>query len=179
LRAIETAAADDRLDLMMFYLADRDIIKALKRARQRGVAQRILLDPNKDAFGRKKNGIPNRPVAHELHKLGIPVKWCDTHGEQCHAKMLISHYQNGTITMILGSANFTRRNLENYNLETDVLISGTQEAPFFADAQAYFDLMWHNDADKNLSAAYQAYADKSFLKRWLYRFMEASGVSTF
>ncbi|MGI9287480.1 MAG: phospholipase D-like domain-containing protein [Pseudomonadales bacterium] len=179
LQTIDTVARGDRLDLMMFYLADRDIVKALKRAHQRGVAQRILLDPNKDAFGRKKNGIPNRPVAHELHKVGIPIKWCDTHGEQCHAKMLISHRSNGASTMITGSANFTRRNLENYNLETDVLVTGVTETPALKDAQAYFDLMWHNSATKNMSVDYAAYADKSLFKRWLYRFMEASGVSTF
>ena len=179
LQTINAASAGDRLDLMMFYLADRDIIEAIKHAQRRGVAQRILLDPNKDAFGREKNGIPNRPVAHELHKRGVAVKWCDTHGEQCHAKLLISHYQGGANTLIMGSANFTRRNLENYNLETDVLIRSAKETPVFADAQAYFDLMWHNSGDKNLSVDYQAYADKSLLKRWLYLFMEASGVSTF
>ena len=179
LQVINAATAGDRLDLMMFYLADRDVIEAIKRARQRGVAQRILLDPNKDAFGRNKNGIPNRPVARELHKQGIPVKWCDTHGEQCHAKMLISHCQSGASSIIMGSANFTRRNLENYNLETDVWLKGARDTPVFADAQAHFDLMWHNAAGKNMSVDYQAYADNSWLKRWFYRFMEASGFSTF
>ncbi len=176
---LNAAAAGDRVDLMMFYLADRDIIEAIKRAQRRGVAQRILLDPNKDAFGRNKNGIPNRPVAHELHQQGIPIKWCDTHGEQCHAKMLISHDQSGASTIIMGSANFTRRNLENYNLETDVLLKGAKDTPVFSDAQAHFDLMWHSAAGKYMSVDYQAYADNSWLKRWFYRFMEASGFSTF
>ncbi len=179
LQTINIAAAGDRLDLMMFYLSDRDIIEAIKRARRRGVTQRILLDPNKDAFGRTKNGIPNRPVAYELHKQGIPIRWCDTHGEQCHAKLLLSHHRKGASTMIVGSANFTRRNLDNYNLETDLLLRGGSNAPVFTDAQVYFDLMWHNGAGKNMSVDYKVYADKSWLKRWLYRFMEASGVGTF
>ncbi len=50
----------------MFYLSERQIIKALIAAQQRGVQVRVLLDPNKDAFGREKNGIPNRQVAAEL-----------------------------------------------------------------------------------------------------------------
>src|SRR5690606_22243190 len=67
LDAIDTAGPRDRLDLAVFYLSDRDIVKALIRAQERGVRLRVLLDPNKDAFGRTKGGIPNRPVAHELH----------------------------------------------------------------------------------------------------------------
>ena len=51
----------------MFYLSERQIVKALITAKERGVNVRVLLDPNKDAFGREKNGIPNRQVASELN----------------------------------------------------------------------------------------------------------------
>ena len=77
---------------------------------------RVLLDPNKDAFGREKNGIPNRQVASELNDAGVNVRWCNTQGEQCHSKMIIK--SNGQqAELILGSANFTARNLKNYNLQ--------------------------------------------------------------
>ena len=80
LKLINTAKPKEHLDLSMFYLSERKIIKALKSAQERGVIVRVLLDPNKDAFGRQKNGIPNRQVASE-HAVGIPIRWCDTHGE--------------------------------------------------------------------------------------------------
>ena len=52
----------------MFYLSNRDIVKSLLDASQRGVDVKLILDPNKDAFGMEKDGVPNRPVAHELVK---------------------------------------------------------------------------------------------------------------
>ncbi|MDX1775144.1 MAG: phospholipase D-like domain-containing protein [Desulfobulbales bacterium] len=178
LDSIEGHGDKDRIDITMFYLADRDVIHALKKAEKRGVVLRVLLDPNKDAFGRKKNGIPNRQVARELHRSGIPVKWCDTHGEQCHAKMLLASKQKGDSTIILGSANFTRRNLEDFNLETDVIIRGRPEAKVFQDAANYFAMVWNNNP-RHYSVDYPAYEDNSIVRRMLYRIMEGTGMSSF
>ncbi|WP_130804418.1 phospholipase D family protein [Acinetobacter ihumii] len=178
LELIDTAKADEQIDLAMFYLSERRIIKALKAAQQRGVKLRILLDPNKDAFGRQKNGIPNRQVAAELHAAGVPVRWCNTQGEQCHSKMIIK--SNSTQTdMILGSANFTARNLKNYNLETDLRVKGTSQTAVFQDAKHYFNTAWSNLDGRQMSVDYAQYADESKLKYWTYRFMEWSGLSTF
>jgi phosphatidylserine/phosphatidylglycerophosphate/cardiolipin synthase-like enzyme len=162
----------------MFYLSERQIISALKAAHERRVKVRVLLDPNKDAFGRQKNGIPNRPVASELHAAGIPVRWCDTHGEQCHSKMIIKSSATQA-EMILGSANFTARNLKNYNLETDIMVKGQTQAAVFQDATRYFNTAWSNLNGRHMSVDYAQYADESQLKYWTYRFMEWSGLSTF
>ena len=178
LNVIDTAKAEDQIDLAMFYLSERKIIGALKEANERGVKLRVLLDPNKDAFGRQKNGIPNRPVASELHDAGIDVRWCRTQGEQCHTKMLIK--QSGQTTeMIMGSANFTARNLKNYNLETDFRIVGATSAPVLVDAQQYFDAAWTNQNGRSMSVDYEYYADPSVIKYAMYRFMEWSGLATF
>src|SRR5262245_56564301 len=48
------ARAGDSIDVAMFYLSDREIIDALLAAARRGVSVRVILDPNKDAFGRTK-----------------------------------------------------------------------------------------------------------------------------
>lgn len=175
---IQSAKANEQIDLAMFYLSERQIIKELKAAQKRGVKLRILLDPNKDAFGRQKNGIPNRQVASELHAAGVPVRWCDTHGEQCHSKMIIKSTPSQA-EMILGSANFTARNLKNYNLETDLLVKGTAQADVFQNAEHYFNTTWSNLEGRQMSVDYAKYADESKLKYWTYRFMEWSGLSTF
>lgn len=178
LKLIETAKPKERIDLAMFYLSERHIVKALMAAHERGVKVRVLLDPNKDAFGRKKNGIPNRQVASELNAAGVPVRWCNTQGEQCHSKMITkSNAQQSE--MILGSANFTARNIKNYNLETNLRVVGSSQAAVFTDAQAYFDTAWSNLDGKNMSVDYRQYADESKLKYGIYRFMEWSGLSTF
>ena len=178
LTLIKTAKPQQQIDLAMFYLSERQIVKALIAAHQRGVKLRVLLDPNKDAFGRQKNGIPNRQVASELNAAGITVRWCNTQGEQCHSKMIIKH-DAAQAELILGSANFTARNLKNYNLESDLRVLGAAKAPVFNDANQYFDTAWSNLDGKNMSVAYSQYADESQLKYALYRLMEWSCLYTF
>lgn len=178
LNIIDQAQSQDRLDLAMFYLSERQIIESLKQAKKRGVSIRLLLDPNKDAFGRQKNGIPNRQVASELHDAGVDIRWCDTHGEQCHSKMLLKQGKSNS-ELLVGSANFTARNLKNYNLETDIHVVGAPSQQVFADASAYFNTAWSNQNGRQMSVDYAKYADDSKLKYALYRFMEWSGLSTF
>ena len=178
LKLIETAKSGENIDLAMFYLSEREIVKELIAAKQRGVNVKVLLDPNKDAFGREKNGIPNRQVASELNEAGVQVRWCNTQGEQCHSKMILkSNIQQSE--MILGSANFTARNLKNYNLETNIRVVGNSSADVFKDAQSYFNTAWSNLDAKNMSVDYAQYADESKWKYGVYRFMEWSGLSTF
>jgi len=179
LSAINLAGKGDSLDMIVFYLSDRDIVSALKRAFLRDARVRILLDPNKDAFGRAKNGIPNRQVAAELVKAGIPVRWSNTHGEQSHTKMLMVEYKDGQSMFALGSANFTRRNLEDLNLETDIAVHGPRANPIFLEARNYTDLLWNNPDGRKFSVDYIEYADNSFFRRLMYRWMEATGMSTF
>ena len=178
LKLIDAAKKQDQIDLAMFYLSERQTIQALIAAQERGVKLRVLLDPNKDAFGRQKNGIPNRQVASELDQAGIPVRWCNTQGEQCHSKMIIKRSGNAS-ELILGSANFTARNIKNYNLETDLRVVGSTQAQVFQDADQYFNTAWSNLEGKQMSVDYAQYADESKLKYALYRFMEWSGLSTF
>lgn len=178
LHLLDSAQAGDQIDLAMFYLSERKIVKGLIAAHQRGVKLRVLLDPNKDAFGREKNGIPNRQVASELHQAGIDIRWCNTQGEQCHSKMIMkSNAQQSEL--ILGSANFTARNLKNYNLETDIRVVGPREQQVFVEAQQFFNQSWLNQNGRKMSVDYAQYADESILKYGLYRFMEWSGLSTF
>src|SRR5690606_1456482 len=66
LNAIGTTRKGDAIRIAMFYLSDRKVFEALLAAARRGVIVRLILDPNRDAFGRQKDGVPNRPVANEL-----------------------------------------------------------------------------------------------------------------
>lgn len=179
LRIIDGCRRNERLSLATFYLSDREIIRALINARRREVALRILLDPNKDAFGNPKFGIPNRTVAHELQIAGVEVRWVHTHGEQCHTKMILHENMSAEALILLGSANMTRRNLENFNLETNVLVRTEASTKVFKDAKFHFDLLWYNQPERVFSVPYEDYASRSIIKRWLSRFMEASGFSTF
>lgn len=179
LELVDRSVKGDQLDLEMFYLAHRPTIQALARASARGVEVRALLDPNRDAFGREKNGIPNRQAAWDLHDAGIAVRWCATSGEQCHRKWIRLERADGSAEIILGSANFTRRNLDNLNLETSVRLVGERTEPIIRQARALFERNWSNPGGNLYSQPYEDFADHSRWRYGVYRFMEFSGLSTF
>jgi phosphatidylserine/phosphatidylglycerophosphate/cardiolipin synthase-like enzyme len=172
--------AEDSVDISMFYLSDRKVIQALKKAIDRGAKFRIVLDPNKDAFGRDKNGIPNRQVAFELkdHNGLIDIRWCHTHGEQCHTKMILFTFADAE-GLMLGSANLTRRNIGGYNLETNVYLEADTEFTALREAKAYFEKVWNNEEGRVYTIEYSEYSEDSYAKNLLYRFMEDLGISSF
>ena len=179
IESIDDLVAGDSLDMAMFYLSDRKVIKALKEADERGAKIRLLLDPNKDAFGREKNGMPNRYVASELynHTNGnTEIRWCDTHGEQCHSKLLLLKTDGG-YEMVLGSANLTRRNIRDLNLETNIYIASDARIAAIDDAYDFFNTMWKNEKGRLYSIAYDFYKDESLSKKILYRIKEWLGTS--
>ncbi|TVS10751.1 MAG: phospholipase [Wenzhouxiangella sp.] len=177
--ALDQAGPGSRVDLAMFYLSHREVIRSLARAGRRGARIRLLLDPNEHAFGRRKNGIPNRPVAAELRRHDVAVRWCHTSGEQCHSKQLLIRYRGGSARLISGSANFTRRNLDNFNPETALELIGSGNAPVMNEAAAWFETRWTNPDGRSFSLDYDRYADENRLRYWQYRIMEATGLSTF
>jgi len=177
------ARVGDTIDVAMFYLSDRNMIQALLAAAKRGVSVRVLLDPNKDAFGRTKSGIPNRSVATELAAASdgaIQVRWFRTHGEQFHSK-LVTMRSATEFWFTLGSANLTRRNLEDFNLEANVAASVPLNAQIATQITAWFDSLWTNRGPPELeyTAEFGAYADPSQVSYWRYRLMETTGLSTF
>lgn len=179
LEMLNGAEKGDRINLSMFYFSDRDVIKALIKARKRGCSVRVILDPNKDAFGRTKNGIPNRQTAAKLVKAGIPVRWADTHGEQFHVKMLHVEHADRTASLMLGSCNFTRRNMDNFNAECNVMTTSSSDEAAMIRAREAFDRWWTNPEERTYTTDYAAYEDRSVrrkLRAWL---MEATGLSSF
>lgn len=176
---VASAQAGDGLDIAVFYFSHRALLESVIAAQRRGAHVRVLLDPNEDAFGRKKNGIPNRQAALELHQGGVPVRWCDTHGEQCHAKLMLRRSADGTAELIAGSANYTRRNLDDYNLESSARILAASDASVMGQATAYFEQGWNNSDGRRISLPYSAYEDNSRWRYWRYRFTEYTGLSSF
>lgn len=178
--ALQLIGRASEIDLAMFYLSDRDIVEGLKVAAYSGVPVRLILDPNKDAFGHAKGGIPNRQVATELMQIpGIQLRWAATDGEQYHSKMLLTRDGSGGANLLLGSANFTRRNLGDFNLELSAVVSGPATAPVLERASNYFERGWKNDAGLTFTTDYSSYQEQSALKNLAYRFMEWSGMSSF
>ncbi|MCM3112989.1 phospholipase D family protein [Lederbergia lenta] len=147
LNAIESAGDGDEVWLAMFYLADRKIINSLLAAHERNADIKIILDPNENAFGAKKTGLPNRPVARELDQKtnsGIQIRWYNTTEEQYHPKLMYIKKKEEAI-IIGGSTNFTKRNLDDLNLETNVLIKAPNDTKIITELDHYFHRQWDNE----------------------------------
>lgn len=175
------ARAGDAIDVAQFYLAERRVLDALLAAARRGVAVRLLLDPNRDAFGFEKSGIPNRPLGNALLRAGdgrIALRWYRTSGEQFHSKY--AGVRSGDrLWFTLGSANFTRRNLGDLNLEANVQVEAPLDSTVAADATAWFETLWNNSGGITYSDPADAWEEDSRLRYWQSRVMEATGLSTF
>lgn len=168
----------DKIDVAMFYLSDRKIIRSLVAASKRGVQVRLVLDPSKDAFGYAKNGVPNRQAAWDLLGKGsrIEIRWYNTHGDQFHTKLVLVSRGNGTRVAFAGSANLTKRNIGDRGLETDLMVEGRGKV--FKDIGDYFDTLWTNQG-ANYTHDPDWYAEKSVLRYLQYRIQEATGLGTF
>lgn len=183
LARLDAASAADSVDAALEYVADRGVIESLLAAARRGVNVRLILDPNEGATRGGAAGVPNQPVASELVARSggaIRVRWYRTHGERFHsALLLISGPHN--LWLAAGSAQLTRRDLEDYNLEADAVIEIGRQTPFAQQALAYFDTLWGNRGSPGIeyTADFAVYADPAQSDYWLYRLMEASGLSAF
>ncbi|WP_026866733.1 phospholipase D family protein [Jeotgalicoccus marinus] len=179
LTMIDEADSEDHLKLGLFYLSDRDVIEALKSAVDRDVNVKLILDINKDAFGNEKNGVPNKPVADELMSYENPpeIRWYKSSGEQYHSKFIMLEAEDEVI-FNGGSANFTRRNLDDYNLETNMMVTAPKGSDFSSHVTTYYDTLWNNDGAE-YTLDYEEEAEDSLGKNILYRIQEFFGLSTF
>ncbi|MBC8192014.1 MAG: phospholipase [FCB group bacterium] len=181
LHHFEASTTDDTIKIAMFYMSNRKIVKSLLHAADRGVIVRLILDPNKDGFGFHHNGTPNRPVVKELlrkSKGQIDIRWFHTHGEQFHAKVSLIKKQEGQHVVILGSANMTRKNLDNYNLEANILLQLDRNTDMAEEIDAYLDMLWYNQGE-NYTTDVATFNDAGLLKSVLYRIQEFTGLSTY
>jgi len=148
LEEISKTDSKDSIWIGILYLADRNVIDEIKAAAARRVHIYLLLDPNQNSFGNKKSGLPNIPVVAELRKSkvskNIHIKWYNTGKEQYHPKIMLIERETAD-TIISGSANFTRRNLYDFNLETDIKIIAKKETKVAKETKSYFQRLWTND----------------------------------
>ncbi|MFD1776759.1 phospholipase D family protein [Paenibacillus rhizophilus] len=182
LQALRSSSKGDTVWMGMFYLADDAIIDEVVKTSERGASVRLLLDPNQNAFGRSKIGIPNRPVALELNRRSggqISIRWYNTTKEQYHTKLLFVDKESGKSIAIGGSANFTARNLDDYNLENDLWAAFDSSQPIYGQLDAYFNRLWNNEgAEYSLPpASYQS--EITWLKYAIMRIQNALGLTTY
>jgi len=147
-------------------LSARRLIAALLGAAARGARLQVLL---------ARNPMPNQAVAGELLREGggrIEVRWWPAETGASLPKLLLVQHRND-LWMNLGSANFTRRNLGDLNLESSVELRMPAQAAPARAATGYFARAWSG------AAAGTDFGDPSSTAYWRYRLAEATGLSSF
>ncbi|MET1030205.1 phospholipase D-like domain-containing protein, partial [Domibacillus tundrae] len=171
----------DEIWMAMFYLADRTIVKGLTEATKRGVEVKLVLDTNKILFGKKALGLPNMPVTDKLLEDSdgkIDVRWFAQKPEQFHPKMIFIKRKEESV-ILSGSANHTSRNLNDFNLETDVWIQGSNESDLINEVENYFHMIWKNK-DYVYTVDYKEHYQKTTpLKRLVYSLQEIFHFTTY
>lgn len=183
LERIAAATSMETIDAALFHLADRGVVEELLSAARRGVTVRLILDPNETGESGGTSGIPNQPVASELVSRSggaIHVRWYRTHGERFHGGLLMIHGAR-EVWMTIGPGQFTRRSLDDYNLEAGIAIGMAREAPLAQQALQYFATLWSNRASLGIeyTADFAVFANPAQSDYWLYRLMEGSGFGPF
>jgi hypothetical protein len=163
--AMAVAGGSDEIDLAVDDLGERRVIEAALDAAARGAHVRVLL---------ARNAAPNLSVAGELLQDGsgrVEVRWRPAEADP-HLKFLFVRH-GGDCWLNLGSANFTRRNLNDLNLEAAVELRMPARAATVRAAADYFARTWA------AAAPAADRADASAADYWRYRFAEATGLSSF
>lgn len=178
---IEKTVEGDSIHLAMFYIADGDIIEGITDAANRGVNVQMVLDPNENAFGNEKTGLPNRPVVHEMLENTddkIEVRWYNTAVGQFHTKsIMISTAEESYISG--GATNYTERAFKNYNLENNIRIVAPNDSELVGEMEDYFERLWNNE-DALYTLDVEEYQDTfSFLQRGIYGFQKIFKLTTY
>lgn len=176
---IKETKKGDEINLGIFYLSEFRILRELGEAAKRGVDVKIIADLNKDAFGLEKNGSPNRPALSELKEdyPDINIRWYQTSGEQFHTKFIYFDFKDKDPLAILGSANYTRRNLDNYNLETNLAVEMKKDSPMAGEMKNYYARIWNNE-DGDYTLPIKDFYESRFFMRILWKIQEKTGLCT-
>ncbi len=176
---IRESKEGDEINLGIFYISEFRILRELGEAAKRGVDVKIIADLNKDAFGLEKNGSPNRPALSELKEdyPDINIRWYQTSGEQFHTKFIYFDFKDKDPLAILGSANYTRRNLDNYNLETNLAVEMKKDSPMAGEMKNYYARIWNNE-DGDYTLPIEDFYESRFIMRILWKIQEKTGLCT-
>lgn len=121
-------SAKQSIDLVVYLLSDDRVVAALRRAKERGVAVRVLLEEH--PYG---GSAGNRASFSKLDRLGIPTRYTPARFRFTHQKTFVLDRRQAVIT----TANFTRsafsKNREYGYLDGDAAEIREIEAMFEAD----------------------------------------------
>ena len=166
LDAIAGAGSGDLICLEVENLSERRLIAGLLRAAAHGAHLQVLL-------ARKQ--MPNQPLAGELVRDGaghIELRWYSSEMDKPHLNFFSVQHRDD-MWLNLSSANFTRRDLDDLNLEAGVELRMPVNAKPARIAARHFAQNWSR------ASVEPEFADDSIVSYWQYRLLEATGLTNF
>jgi hypothetical protein len=162
---IAAAGNGDSISVVVRAFDDRQLIHAMLRAAAHGAKLQLLLDPDRPGTQAAAGELVHNEAGN------IEVRWQTgfAHSEARYA--LIRH--RGDVWINLGSANFTRRGLDDMNLEAGIELHMPARAAPARAAADLFARAWSS------AAVYADHADESQETYWRYRLAEATGLTMF
>jgi hypothetical protein len=162
---IGIVGSGDSIKIAVQAFGDRQMVDAVVRAAARGARVQLLLDP----------GSPEtQAAAGELLREepgSIEVRW-RARGSRAEAGYAVIQHRSD-VWFDVGSANFTRRDLDDLDLAADIELHMPARAGPARAGPHRFATHLSN------AAAYAAHADESKETYWRYRVAEATGLSVF
>ncbi|HRH21798.1 MAG TPA: phospholipase D-like domain-containing protein, partial [bacterium] len=135
LDSINKLESGDELKIASNYLSDQAIISALLASADKGVLIQVLLDPTKTSLVNLASAEKLRLASHRSIKL----KWASA----ATAQMIIARSKaDKQMTVIAGSSSLTRRDLDNYNLQSNLALVLNTDWKLAADFDDYFASAW-------------------------------------
>jgi HKD family nuclease len=181
LTSLSKAETGDTIWMGMFYLAEKKVLHELLSASERGVKLNLILDPNQIAFGNDKIGLPNLPAASDLTDKSngkINIRWYNTAKEQYHTKLMLIDKKDRSI-IENGSANYTARNLDDLNLESNLEVNAPSQSKVVQQVRQYFNRIWSNNGAQ-FTLDYSVHEDKTvFFKKLLNTLQAWVGFTTY
>jgi cardiolipin synthase A/B len=176
-KEINSLEQGNEIDIAMFLLTERKIITALEQASDRGVTIRLVLDPSKSLFGKDSKGVPNCAAALDLAKKeNIEIRWFNSDRHEFHSKLVVIK-KGDKIIFFIGSANLSKRNIGDYNLEADVKVELPITSNLSVKILNYFEDIFYNK-NQNYTLHYET-CKTSWFGYVEYRLGESTGFSAF
>lgn len=171
----------DEILMGMYFLADKNVVKKLIDASNRGVKVKIILDRSRDAFGMSTNGLPNKPVSKKLlknTKNKIEIKWYFTNNEQYHTKIVMIKKKNGEAIIHTGSANMIKKNIRGYIMDSNFRVVTNENSKLVKDIYSYFDRLWENK-DGIFTLEYNDEPTTKIMADFMYEILDFTQLGSF
>lgn len=163
---LDSAKPGDSLRISLLLFSERSLMDAVIAAHKRGVAVRVILDPNEAFYGVDCRGSLNAQTMLTLADAGVDVRhYAVKPGQEMHMKVFVLERSGGERIFGVGSANWTGSDMHK-NWEVFGLFSNCEQPA--AELVELFEADWNTRTralTPELLATYRDEAERQKLSK--------------